>query len=836
MSDLSFRKRTGFTILEVLIALTAALLLMLGLARAYKLLGDKITERQSEMDLSLRLRDVAIRLRDELRRATCEMKPPAKVESAEGYLVYHEGPFTDSTTLLGSVPHPTPNAVSYFPDSRVGDIDDYLAFTTRAREGAPFLGFIPRGILDAKRFMDGQLTPNERDLYDTSINPQAAVYATDMVPFYSDVAEVAYWTSPEWSRNANGSLVYDQSVPDAGGNYTLQPVFVDRNEDLLPDRFNLHRRTMLVRPDLNLTPAEMSIRNGSGVPSPTPPTWNVPTVPFLQPGNGGPNLTPLSDSNAVTAAIFPQGSSIQAPGLWENTGSAAAQLTASPHWMTGLARLQQVMDLSLCRVTDYWSTPETSGLTVGTFGMPTAILMANSLADLTRPENRFAHVRIPHQVISSSPGSSMPQLALSPPHPYLIARESSPADMIDPTDPLAQLTTCPTTFPHQADAAVGSAPGGTKYLNRYGRFTMTTFLRPEFNLADRVGDFGAGGTSIVSINRGGSDVIAKDVVGFDIQIYDPSAPRYVWVGQDTFPGSAGDDDGDNTAFSPAINEADELGWPGTDDEFLTVNSPRLDEIFINNGNRTTAQWNDLSPRLPFFQVDAGDFVDLGYMHLAGGPLRGLTQFDEQGNIVGSNANRLGEFKSEFSGFTDAITVITGMAAGTPYQSTFPVSWESSGRMIVRTNGDGRLSSFYQPVYDTWTNSYATDSFDQEGLAYGTTAGAPYAVEIAGVSAGVPAMNEHRFSQYTAANTTPALTSQPRQTVIRRWTSLDSSFTNAGQFADTSAGVQQTVNQGSVTPIPLQPPVPEPLHAIKISIRLNDLPAETIRQQTVIQEF
>ena len=98
--------RRGFTILEVLIALTAALLLMIGLARTYKLLGNKITERQSELDLSSRLRDVAIRLRDELRRATSSMSPPAKVAAAEGYLVYHEGPFTDSTSLLGSIPNP----------------------------------------------------------------------------------------------------------------------------------------------------------------------------------------------------------------------------------------------------------------------------------------------------------------------------------------------------------------------------------------------------------------------------------------------------------------------------------------------------------------------------------------------------------------------------------------------------------------------------------------------------------------------------------------------------------------------------------------------------------
>lgn len=835
-------KRHGFTILEVLIALAAALLMMLGLARAYKLLGDKITERQSEMDLSLRLRDVAIRLRDELRRATCDMRPPARVEGAEGYLVYYEGPFTDSTTLLGSVPHPTPSTITYFPDSRVGDIDDFLAFTTRAQEGAPFLGFIPRGVLDAKRFMDGQMTTAEINLYDTSLNPQAPTHATELVPFYSEVAEVAYWLSPEWVRNTDGSLVYDQSVPDGAGNYTLHPVYLDRNEDLLPDKMNLHRRTLLVRPDLNVTPAEMNIANGGGIPTPTPPEWNVPTVPFLLPQNGGPDVAPISNLNGTMPALFPQGTFVQAPGLWENASATNEQLTASPHWMTGIARLQQIMDLSLSRVTDSWSVPETNAANFGTYGMPTAILKANSLADLTRPENRFAHVRIPHRIISGSPGSSMPQIALSPPHPYLIARESSPADMIDPSDPLAAGATCPTTFPHQADAVIGAAPGATRYLSRYGRFTMKAFVRPEYNLADRVSDFGAGGTGIASVNRGGSDVIAKDVVGFDVQVYDPNAPRFVWVGNDGLPGVANfDDDGDhNPPTNPALDELDELGWPDTDDELVTVNNPRLNEVFINNGNRTVGDWNDLTPRLPFFQVDSGDFVDLGYARLAGGPMGGLIQFDESGNVISPaiNTARSREFLSNFSGFAaDTETVIEGLGTGPAYRSTFPVSWEASGRLIVRTNsGSGLVSSFFQPVYDTWTNSYDTDAFDQEGGGFGSTVVPNYAVEIAGVTTTTPPFIERRSSQFTTANNSPAVTSAPRNSVIRRWTSFSTSFGNTGQFSDQSAGNQQTVNQGSTTVIPVSPPVPEPLRAIKISIRLNDLSAETIRQQTVIQEF
>ncbi len=814
----------GFTILEVLIALTASLLLMLGLARAYKLLGDKITERQSEMDLSVRLRDVAVRMRDELRRATCEMTPPAREAAGEGYLVYHEGPFTDTTTVLGSVPHPAPRNLNYFSDSRFGDMDDYLAFTTRAKAGAPFMGFIPRGVLDAVRFMNGQMTAAEISAYNN-------VYGTEMVPFYSEVAEIAYWVSPEWIRNADGSLYYENQTADGSGNFTLHPAYLDRNDDLLPDRLNLHRRVLLVRPDLNVSPAEMSIANGTTIPSPIPPTWNIPTIPILVQTTGGLRVLPISDVNASNQAVYPGAQSLNAPGLWVDSGTPAAQLLASPHWLTGIARLQQVMDLSISRVTDSWSTPATSATTVATYGMPTAILKANSLAELSRPENRFAHVRVPQQILSGSPGSSMPQLALCPPHPYLIARESSPADLAGLDHPLNAAATTPTTFPHQADATVGSAPGGTPYLNRYGRFTLKSFLRPEFNLADQVSDNAAGGRSLCRVRRGGSDIVARDIVGFNVQIFDPSAPRYVWMGPDGQPGIAGvDDDADGTT----TDEAEELGWPGSDDEVVTVNDPRIDEVFVGNGNRTQANWN-ASPALLFSRVDSGDFVDLGYMRLAGGPMRGLFQFDQAGGDITPlfNSVRATEFVSPFSGFSgDRETVDT---TSVTVRSTFPVPWENSGRFVTRTPaGSGVVSSFYQPVYDTWTDGYASDPFDQEGVAFGSTTTFDYAVEVGGVNG--PAYIERRSTQLTTANPAPGVNASSRQVVRRRWSPMDGTFANFGQFEGQNAGQSQTIDQGSSDPIQITPPVPAPLRAIKVSIRLNDLSAETIRQQTVIQEF
>ncbi|MEM6469149.1 MAG: hypothetical protein AAF802_06235 [Planctomycetota bacterium] len=850
--------RDGFTILEVLIALTASLLLMLGLARAYKLLGDKITERQSELDLSSRLRDVAIQLRDELRRATCDMTPPASQAGAEGYLVYHEGPFADTTTIQGSIANPAPVNASEFPDSRYGDFDDYLAFTTRATEGAPFVGFIPRGILDAKRF--ARMSGPARAATEWG-DP------TDLVPFYSRVAEIAYWLSPEWERNpADGTLVYtaDDDVPDANGLLPLYPRFRDRDGDLLPDRMSLHRRVLLIRPDLNMTPAEIYTANfgSTATPGTLPPHWYTPSIPFLVNNGGTRQIVALTDGSGASQAFYKSVNpttapvSLAVPGRWSNLSGATAPVamndaniaqmaTASPDWMVGLARMQQVMDLSISRTTEDRG-PRTSQSDFGprdsffgsngppiAYGMPTSIVRANSLSDLTRPENRFAYCRIPQALLNGFPGSTMPQLALCPPHAYITARESSPPVLPDPNDPL--LTNTPTTFPTQASHVGAAAPGDTPLLGVYGRFTMTTFLRPEFNLADQVTDRNSLGSSVALVNRAGADIIATDVVGFDIKVFDPEAPRFIWHGPDQQAGNVGDDDGDGVPTNAAIgptnpDDPDELGWPSTDDEFVGVNSLRLDQVLINNGNRTFGDWvpNAVSP---FSLIDRGEFVDVGYGRLSGGPMGGLIQYDESGNGVPDS--NIAFFVSEFSGIQNGTTsrAVVG-ATVTDYASTYPASWEQSGRFVLKNAaGHPAISSFYQPVFDTWTDSYATDPFDQEG-EYLTAIANNYGMLIGGISASTAAFNDFRTAQNNPAS---SLAPQNRNVVAKFWSQFQS-VGQQGEFSGTNAGQSSLPTTPSANPIEITPPVPQPLRAIKISIRLNDFGAETIRQQTVVQEF
>ena len=445
----------------------------------------------------------------------------------------------------------------------------------------------------------------------------------------------------------------------------------------------------------------------------------------------------------------------------------------------------------------------------------------------------------------------MPQIALCPPHPYLIDREVALP---------ATAATNPTTFPAQADHRAGTPPGSTPFTNNYGRFTMTTFLRPEFNLADRVSDVGAGTASTpaflgaAQVNRAGSDVIATDVIGFDIQVFDPDAPKFIWYGPDGVPGAPGDDDalpGFNTTVvdnngTPDDTSDDavaEMGWPGSDDEFVSVNDPRIDEALVNNGTRTATDWNVTTGAADLVETrfrvtDRGDFVDVGYPHLAGGPMRGLVQFDESGALIpAANSNA---FVSSFSGYTDDNTaLLQTMPTVIQAQSTFQTSWENSGRFIVSSaSGSPTVSSFFQPVYDTWTDGYSSDGFDQEGLGYGLVASANFAVEVGGWTSGTPAFRESRFRQNQAPNASNPFNpfSSSRQVVIRRWTSSTGSLSNEGQFEGQGAGTEELIQPTSTIPIPLEAPIPEPLQAIKITIRINDIPAATIRQQTVVQEF
>ncbi|EMB16883.1 prepilin-type N-terminal cleavage/methylation domain-containing protein [Rhodopirellula europaea] len=356
--------RRGFTLVEMLIAMTVTLLMMAAVARAFAFVGARIRESRGNVQLANELRDITTRLNDETTRCTVSLTPTTGGPDPSGYFMYYEGPVTDATSSLFRASIDADGNVD-IPDSRYGDFDDYLAFTAIAPKGSWFSGKVPRYILDQRA----------ADLAGTTYSipaddPGTANIDESQVPFEpvmirSRYAEIVYFASPEYPNVAADDAEYLRYV-DVDGDTDLGSGTATENG--LPDRMKIHRRVLLIRPDLNLSTGVLPIQSRS--------VGSV-SVPFMRADN------------------------------WPDATTTTVRSTApvASGWAYGMAGVHQQCDLSVRRRFD-------------SLGNPTANVAANSLTDLSVPHNRFAHVRVPNSVLTGSGGNaptSMPVLALTGP-------------------------------------------------------------------------------------------------------------------------------------------------------------------------------------------------------------------------------------------------------------------------------------------------------------------------------------------------------------------------------------------------------------------------------------
>lgn len=118
--------RRGMTLVEMLVALTATLVLMGAIAQVFSAFGSAINSSRSVLDVDAQLRTVAWRLRSDLAGATARMLPPLSPEAGEGYFEIIEGRATDADASHNTTVGPA-------------DHDDVLLFTTRSLD-TPFVG------------------------------------------------------------------------------------------------------------------------------------------------------------------------------------------------------------------------------------------------------------------------------------------------------------------------------------------------------------------------------------------------------------------------------------------------------------------------------------------------------------------------------------------------------------------------------------------------------------------------------------------------------------------------------------------------------------------------
>ncbi len=195
--DRGGRRRAGFTLVEMLVAMAVTLILIAALAQAFAIVGESVSQGRAAIELMGSLRTAANQLQEDLDGVTVPVRPWTDEGGGLGYFEIMEGVGNDTTPLPVLPMTPTAVPKRTVPDM-YGDIDDILAFTTHSKQ---------------------DLFAGVRAVVDTTTTPRTWSYLAEQ----SSTAEIAYFTR-----------------------------FEDVDGDGIPGRgeVTLHRRVFLVRPDL----------------------------------------------------------------------------------------------------------------------------------------------------------------------------------------------------------------------------------------------------------------------------------------------------------------------------------------------------------------------------------------------------------------------------------------------------------------------------------------------------------------------------------------------------------------------------------------------------------
>lgn len=778
----------AFTLVELLIAMTITLLLMAALAKSFGVIGKSIKEGRSQVSISSKLRGVSFRIRTDLRSRTATVTPPLSSTSGSGYFMYYEGPLTEHTmglfgaeatrtltdgTVLGetdtgffaSAPQKT---ATYRRHGRVGDFDDYIAFTAEASGDQWFTGKVPAYLVEDNLTGAAQMEPRV---------------------IRSKFAEIIMWASPEWEVDSATNLL--QLATHARGG---MPLYKDIDNDLIPDRVVLHQRTLLIRPDLN---AIRPITVGGG---------NSFNANVLRPLN---NLGAAGNVPAPLQNFYPIGAGGLYPAYAVPSSATDTRDMLTSNWLVGMAPMHHFFDLSLRRVID----PET--------GEPGSFVAANSLADLVQPHNRFAHVRYPGRYFgrgtfgAGDNATSMPLLALGWNDTILNWQGTN-----DPRE-IPGVSAAPAWFPTgQPSPTTLNNASGTP--SRSGLFNG--WLLPMFELGDpnppgtSQGEHWERGYLTVADarwDRSGEDVMASNVLSFDLRAFDPTAPVFLTGGPDGEPGAAGVDDDangtvDETGLTGTIARI-EFGAAGSDDTAVSVGDLGVYDLMNQPIIHPQVPRTYLTGTGPFAPIPGiklalgsrGAFVDLCYPMLAGSPLRErfaqsllAGEVSSPPNTAVATVARVGD---NFDLFMQSS--LSGLPLQVPTATEGMNPLKRSGKLVhSATNGS---IVYFQPTYDTWTDGYESDGFDQTHTVAGQVRGANLM--------GTTWVLNNRAELATAP--TPRLVAPAPQNLIQ---------VDTGQWVPSDPETS--------------PPFPTPLSAISVTIRLYEPSSEEMSQFTVVESL
>jgi type II secretory pathway pseudopilin PulG len=257
------------------------------------------------------------------------------------------------------------------------------------------------------------------------------------------------------------------------------------------------------------------------------------------------------------------------------------------------------------------------------------VLKTNSLGDLQRPENRFAHYCLP----ATGSNSSLPVLALT-------NEANSNGNYLTMTNLVMS----------------GAVPANDR------GFIPAAFCR----------------TNLVSTSNGSyssqftqEEIVASNIVGFDVRGYDSSAMQLYTPGVDGGWGTLGADENN----AGGVDDVGEVAWPGSDDLIVGPCDP---------GYANVLRMEMIDPmRYPAVPANSGTFVDLAW------GLRVVNQIQ--------NASR-----STYGLTPTNQKVRAGALSG--YEPL-------SANLIDSLFRSGKVSTSYsilQPTFDTFSDYYESD--------------------------------------------------------------------------------------------------------------------------------
>ncbi|QDT06021.1 hypothetical protein K227x_44280 [Rubripirellula lacrimiformis] len=785
----------AFSLVELLIAMTITMLLMAALAKSFGVIGKSIKEGRSQVSLSSKLRGASFRLRTDLGARTAIANPPLKTEAGLGYFMYYEGPMTEHTMgLFGAEATRTRSdgtvifqsdttdtdgdsvtdfydpdiekGATYRKHARIGDFDDYLAFTAEASGDQWFTGKVPAYLVD--------------DAATDEMEPRV---------IRSKFAEIIIWASPVWDVDPATNLINIAAHPSG------MPLYKDSNNDLVPDRIVLHQRTLLIRPDLNrvrtipgskpFDTAVLRPQDDNVSPSFVPPALR--------------QVYPIGVVNAPESPLYPN---YAVPTSATNN----AQMLNS-NWLVGMTPLHHFYDLSLRRVIH----PET--------GEPTGYVAANSMTDLVQPHNRFAHVRYPGRYFgrgdftSGDLATSMPLLALGWNDVLLNWQGTA-----DPRS-IPASATAPSWFPlGQTSARTRNTAGTPTTGDDSLSGLFNGWLLPHFALGDAnqpgtsQGDHWERGYLPAGAafedprwDRTGEDVFVSNVLSYDIRVFDESAPVFITGGPDGDPGKSGvDDDGTGTADETVTvggSARSELGAAGSDDLLVEVSDMAIYDVI---GQEILHPQVAGTFGYDFVSLGSrGAFVDLGFPFLAGTPLgQRMAQSVETGEVAtprpSTTVAPVPRIQTNFNLFMQSDFSLLPMVQPTATDGLSPM--KRSGK-LVHFDAFGNIC-FFQPTYDTWTDGYESDGFDQSQTPAGQLSGA----NLVGTT----------------------------------WVLSDPGTSATAPVPRLPTGVKNVLQVDTGRFVPSEPetsaPFPRRLQAISVTMRVLDPSSEEIAQFTVVESL